>query len=115
MSYVSITGLRLKGFHTAPIFWWHTLRSLRQAREADVILHVDARVISGVHHTLTAWISRQAMTDFMRTGAHLSAMRSYPKVGQGRTVGFDASSVPDWQAARQFWEEHAKEPAMHHK
>lgn len=95
MNYVSLTGLKPKRLHTAPLFWWDTLRSLRQARETDGVLQADARVIRGVHHTLTAWTSRQAMIEFMRTGAHLFAMRRHPTVGQGRTVGFKGRSVPD--------------------
>lgn len=110
--YVSITGLTIKGLHRAPMFWWHTIRSLRQARAADSILHVDARIIGGVHHTLTAWRSRQAMITFLKTGAHLSAMRRYPSVGRGRTVGFEAKSIPDWQTARQLWEEQATAPEI---
>jgi len=76
---------------------------------ADGIQHVDARIIKGVHHTLTAWTSRQAMITFLKTGAHQSAMRTYPRIGRGRTFGFEASSIPDWSEARRLWEEHAND------
>ncbi len=102
----------MRGLPTVPVFWWHTLRSLRQARKADGILHVDARVIGGVHHTLTAWKSREAMIAFLKTGAHLSAMRRYPSIGRGRTLGFETNSIPNWREARLRWEEDATEPSI---
>lgn len=107
MPYISITGLSL---HTAlhwPRFMWHASRSLQQARQAAGNLSAEARQIRGVHHTLSVWKTRAHMLAYLRTGPHLTAMRMFPKLGHGRTAGYEADAAPDWERARRYWEEHS--------
>jgi hypothetical protein len=101
--YVSITGFRLNRWRYLPLFWWHTARSILQARWARGNLFVEARVIGGVYHTLTVWIDERAMRAFVTAGSHLGAMKVNRKMGTGRTLGFYAHQVPDWQIAVQRW------------
>ena len=97
--HVSITGLRLRRFWHAPRFWMLTVPAMVQARAAEGCLHADARRIDGVHHTRSAWVSREHMLAFLREGAHLRAMQSSRLLGSGRTFGFEALSLPDWPTA----------------
>jgi hypothetical protein len=78
---------------------------MAQARTAPGNLQAQARTVDGVHHTLTVWTDRAAMRAYLVTGAHLAAMRAFPRLGSGRTCGFDAASVPDWAAALAAWHE----------
>lgn len=107
--YVSITGFRLKSWRYSPLFWWHTLRSIRQARRSRGNLRVEARRIRGVNHTLTVWIDESAMRSFLEQGAHLKAMKIYRRSGVGRTLGFNAHEPPDWELALQRWITEARE------
>lgn len=107
--YVSITGFRLNAWRYLPLFWWHTLRSLSQARRAHGNLRVEARVVNGVYHTLTVWIDERAMRAFVTNGAHLRAMKASRSLGVGRTLGFNAHRTPDWEAAVQRWIAEAKD------
>lgn len=107
--YVSITGFRLKAWWHLPLLWWHTLRSISQARRAHGNLRVEARVVNGTYHTLTVWIDERAMRAFVKRGAHLRAMKAYRSIGVGRTLGFNAHQAPDWEAALQRWIAEAKE------
>jgi len=107
--YISITGFRLIGWWHWPRFWWHTLRSIAQARRAHGNLRVEARIINGVHYTLTVWTDERAMRTFLTVGAHLGAMKAYRSLGSGRTLGFNAHRPPDWEAALHRWIAEARE------
>lgn len=101
--YVSITGLQLKKFWYAPVFWRHALAAMAQAKKADGCLSADATTISGVHHTLSVWTSREAMRTYLITGAHLNAMKNYQKIATGKVYGFETTTIPDWGTAHTLW------------
>ena len=103
--YVSITGLRLKTPFHAAWFWWHAIRSMMQAQAAPGNLRAEARAIGGVQHTLTVWTNRTAMRRFLITGAHVKAMRAFPRIATGSTFGFETDTVPDWGDIHRLWHE----------
>ncbi|WP_211315505.1 hypothetical protein [Roseicyclus mahoneyensis] len=94
--HVSITGLRLRHPGLAPIFWWHAVRSMAQARAAEGNLSAQARIIAGVHHTVSVWHDRDAMLAYLRSGAHLRAMRLFRRIATGWVAGYAADQAPDW-------------------
>ena len=104
MPYVSVTGLKVKNTLQFPRFWYHSVRSMTQAQSAAGCLAADARVIKGIHHTRSLWVSRDHMLAFLRSGAHLRAMQTYPGIGTGRVLGFEAEALPDWSETRRRWE-----------
>ncbi len=101
--HVSITGLSLKRPWHAPGFWLHAVAAMAQARRAPGCLSADARTVEGVHHTLSVWTDRAAMLAYLRVGAHARAMRLFPVIATGRTVGFTATQAPDWPQAVAIW------------
>lgn len=101
--YISITGLELKRFWHAPLFWTHAVRSMAQARAAAGNISADARTIDGVHHTLSVWTDRNAMRAYLTSGHHAAAMRLFPKIAQGKTLGFIATEIPDWPEVHALW------------
>jgi hypothetical protein len=107
--YISVTGLRLHSAWQAPRFWWHTLRSLRQARHAPGNLRVEAHVIAGTHHTMTVWTDVAAMRAFLASGAHLAAMRAFRTIGTGRTLGYTTPEPPPWEEALARWRRESRE------
>lgn len=103
---VSITGLRIKpGPMNRLRFTWHALRSFRQAQRAEGCLHVSARAMNGIQHTLTAWRDREAMLAYIRHGAHLEAMKVFHHIAEGSTVSVPMDRVPTWQEAHRLWKE----------
>ncbi|MDQ0313926.1 hypothetical protein [Amorphus orientalis] len=103
MVYVSITGLRIKSPLHALRFWWHAVASMAQARGADGNVSAEARSIEGVQHTLSVWRDRDAMIAYRNSGAHLKAMRVFPRIASGHTLGFESDRAPDWSTARDLW------------
>lgn len=107
--YVSITGLRLRRIWHAPVFWSHATRSLGQAKAAPGNISARARTIDGVHHTLSVWTDRAAMMAYLASGAHLKAMRLFPRIATGKTCGFTTDRVPDWSEVPAIWRERGRD------
>lgn len=103
MPYVSITGFVPRSPLAVPAFWFHALRSMSQAERANGIVFVEARRINGVQHTVSVWRSREDMNLFMGAGAHLQAMRAFPRLGHGHSFGFEADQAPPWSEVHGLW------------
>lgn len=100
MPYVSITGLRVKALWRWPQFSWHAVRSMTQAKRAEGCIHAEARRIDGVQHTLSVWVNRQSMLQFM--------MRAFRLIAVGSTHGYETDHVPDWVEAQRLWRDNGK-------
>jgi heme-degrading monooxygenase HmoA len=107
--YVSMTGFRPKGATQLPRFWWHTLRSLAQARRAPGNLQLAMNRVGGYYHTLTIWRDETSMRAFLTSGAHRSAMKNFRTIGSGKTYGYVSEAHPGWDAAYDLWQRFARE------
>lgn len=106
--YVSITGLQVRRIWNHPVFWFHAMRSMRQARAAPGNISAAARTINGVHHTVSVWTSRDAMRAYLSAGPHLDAMRVFPKIAQGKVVGFATQVAPRWSEVHAIWRDRGR-------
>ncbi len=106
--YVSITGLVLHSPLQWPLFALHAGASMVQARRAPGNRFAEARMIDGVHHTLSIWDSRDAMLAYLRSGAHAQALRAFTGIGHGKTHGFDTDAPPGWSDVPRLYAEHAR-------
>ncbi len=97
--YVSITGLTPKGLLGTLRFWVLAVPSFRQAQRAPGNLFYEVRRIQNYQCTLTAWTSRDAMLDYLRSGTHLKAMKAFKRIATGKSFGYEADSVPSWAEA----------------
>lgn len=97
--YVSITGLTPKGLLGTLRFWVLAVPSFRQAQRARGNLFCEVRRIQNYQCTLTAWTSRDAMLDYLRSGTHLKAMKAFKRIATGKSFGYEADSVPSWAEA----------------
>ena len=107
--YVSITGLRLRARRSMFRFWWHTIRSMAQARRAHGNVKAEARIVDGVHHTLSIWVDEGARRAFLLSGSHRQAMRAFRSIGSGRVLGFYTLHPPDWEVGLRRWRSEARE------
>ena len=96
---ISITGLKPKSFLGFLRFWTLAIPSYRQAETAKGNLHSSVKRIKGYQCTVTAWENREMMLEFMRNGAHLKAMQAFHKIATGKTYGYEAEAIPDWNEA----------------
>ena len=103
--YVSITGLKPKGILAALHFWRRAIPSKMQAEKAPGILFVGVRTLNGIHHTLTAWESKEAMKKYIHTGPHKLAILVFRKIATGKTFGYSSRTLPDWDQVHAMWME----------
>ena len=106
--HISITGLKPKGLLGYIRFWFLAIPSFRQAQTAPGNLHADVRKIQGFQCTLTAWESRELMLNFLRSGVHLKAMKTFHKIATGPTYGYESDTIPTWEEAFELLMEKGK-------
>jgi len=107
--YVSLTGLKPKGFLGMLRFWTLAIPTFRQAQIAKGNLHVSAKKINGYRCTISAWESRDSMLEFMRSGTHLNALKAFHSIAIGKTYGYEADKIPDWTEAFTLLQEKGKD------
>jgi hypothetical protein len=90
----------------------HLLTGARQAsfiaRKADGILLCEFSSRNGYQHTLTVWQTKQHMIAYRASPAHTKAMRAMSKIGSGKVFGYEAATIPSWEAAFAEWDENAR-------
>ena len=101
--YVSITGLKPRGFVSLLLFWRHAIPSKVQADGAPGNLYVDVKKINGIHHTLSAWESKSAMKNYIYSGPHKLAINVFRKIATGKTFGYESNSLPSWDEVHELW------------
>jgi len=107
--YISITGLKPKGFFSYIKFWTLAIPSFRQAETSKGNLHTSTKNMHGYQCTVSAWESREVMLEFMRSGVHLKAMKAFNSIATGRTYGYESESIPSWDEAYILLQEKGKD------
>ena len=79
MTYLSVTRFRLRKGNPVglALFFWHTLRSSRQAERSEGFLG-GRMLVAGVHTywTLTLWEGKPSMKAYRGSGNHRAALRA---------------------------------------
>ena len=101
--HVVVTGLRLKAALYAPLFGYHAVRSMAQARREPSCRFAEARTVDGFHHTLTVWDSAAAAAAYGQSGAHRAAAAVFSKIATGAVYHGDARQRPEWTEALSLW------------
>ena len=97
--YISLTGLKPKGFFAYLRFWLLAIPSFRQAQIAEGNLQCDVKKVNEYQCTITAWESREIMLIYLRSGAHLKAMKAFKQIATGPTYGYESETIPSWEEA----------------
>jgi hypothetical protein len=97
--YVSVTGLKPKGFIGWVRFWIFTTSVSLSAQKADGILLCEFNSRNGYQHTLTVWETKEHMMAFRASPAHVRAMKRISQIGIGKVFGYEADFSPSWEDA----------------
>jgi hypothetical protein len=106
--YISITGLKPKGFWGFIRFWTLAIPSFNEAKTAKGNLYSAVKKMDGYNCTLSAWKNRDQMLAFMRNGVHLKAMKAFHSIATGRTFGYESDTIPSWEEAYEILESKGK-------
>jgi hypothetical protein len=101
--YVSITGLKPRGFVAFILFWRYAVPSKVQADSAPGNLYVGVKTINGIHHTLTAWENKALMQRYIYEGPHRRAIQVFRKIATGKTFGYESTALPSWDEVHSLW------------
>ena len=107
--HISLTGLKSKSFLGFIRFWKLAIPTFKQAQTAKGNVFCEVKRIKGYQCTLTAWEDRNSMLEFMRSGVHLEAMKSFHTIATGKTYGYESDSIPTWPEAFALLEKHGKQ------
>jgi quinol monooxygenase YgiN len=86
-----------------------TIEKHRPRTAAPGNIKAEARTINGVHHTLSVWADEAAMRAYLRSGAHLQAIKTFRAIATGRTFGFVTETPPEWHEVHDLWRAQARE------
>lgn len=105
--YVSVTELRLRSIFKLFAFLRHVKAIRKQLETAPgLIRYTTAPKRFTCFQTLSAWESEVAMYDFMRSGAHLAAMKNVKHIASGtRYTRRKVETFPTMKEAR-AWLDH---------
>ncbi len=96
------TELHVKSFWKFFPFVRHSIRSMKQAKQAPGILHATAS--NGgwrIGYTLTAWKDKASMLQYRNTGPHKEAMQQIGNLSkQYKTLVWEAADIPTWKEAK---------------
>jgi hypothetical protein len=79
------------------------MKFIVQAGNAPGNTSSDAHTMSGVHHMLSVWSDKDAMSACLTTAPHLEASRLFPGIASDKVVGDRASLTPDWAEVHAKW------------
>ena len=71
----------------------------KQARSSAGILFCEVKSVDGFHHTLTAWKTKKDTRKFVLSPVHQKAMKIFPKIATGSTIGYETDKMPTWDEA----------------
>ena len=97
--YVSVTGLKPKGFIGWIKFWLFTMPASSAAQKADGVLHCDFKTRNGYRQTLTVWETKKHMMAYRLSPVHSRAMKGISQIGSGKVFGYETDSIPSWEDA----------------
>ena len=101
--FVSVTALKTRGFLSAIRFQLLAVLVFKQARSSAGILFCEVKSVDGFHHTLTAWKTKKDMQKFVLSPIHQKAMKIFPKIATGSTIGCKTDKMPTWGEALLMW------------
>jgi len=112
MMHVSVTELRLKNVFRFFAFSRYVRAIRAQLKTAKGLVRYRLAAKSPlVFHTVTAWESEQAMYEFMRSGAHLEAMKNVRSIASHtRYTRRRSETFPSVKEAREWLEHDMPEP-----
>ena len=101
--FVCITALTTRGFLSAIRFQLLAVLVFKQARSSAGILFCEVKSVDGFHYTLTAWKTKKDMRKFVLSPVHQKAMKIFPKIATGSTIGYETDKMPTWDEALLMW------------
>ena len=100
---IAITGFKPKNLLKKFRFLYHAVPLFQLAQKSPGNIHTERFTHKGDYHTLTAWVSRDAMMGYVYSPAHQKAIDLYDILGQGLTCHYESEEIPSSKNALDYW------------
>ena len=107
--YVSVTGLKTKGFVGWVRFWMLAIPAFRAAQKAEGCLICESKTVNGYHHTFTVWRDKTSMMNYRASPVHLKTMKVFSRIAYGKVYGYETSNIPTWNDALKGFNDYARD------
>ena len=100
---IAITGLKPKNLLKKFRFLSHTIPLYKLAQKSPGNIYAERFTHQGYYHTITAWVSRDAMMSYVYSPAHQKAIDLYDVLGEGLTCHYESEEIPSSEQALVYW------------
>jgi hypothetical protein len=106
--FISVTRLHLKGKRMLPKFFLYTMKSIRQVKKANGLMHSSVNNEGwSTFWTLTVWENKECMKAYRDNGNHLQAMRISRKIAQElEKINWESDRIPRWSECKERLHKH---------
>ncbi len=99
---VSVTYIELKSPFKFFALSAKALKIVRQLKSSDHVAY-KSRGFWTKHYTMSLWQDKESMMDFVRSGAHLEAMKQAKDIAKEiKVVHFEGDTLPNWPEAKKL-------------
>ena len=106
---VSLTSIRLRKWWQFFQLSYFGMTIFRQLRRQPGCLRMKNTGFGYWHYTLSVWENEEAIKPFVRSGAHLHAMKFSRRLSHEiRTYTYRTDRIPSWKEAKQLLRERGK-------
>jgi heme-degrading monooxygenase HmoA len=99
--YITVTYIRLRSVWKFFALANHVGKTQIQTQNSPGFIQMKRTGWGKLHYTLSAWESEAALKVFMRSGAHLEAMKQSKDLSTDLgTYTYEAAELPDWKTAK---------------
>ena len=92
--YVPVMALKANEFLSAIRFCLLAVPAFKQAKSSGGVLFCEVKSVGGFHHTLIVWETKKDMRKFVLSPIHMRAMKIFPKIAKGSTIGYEFDKMP---------------------
>lgn len=98
----TITSLKLKSPFKFFALSLSALKIIKQLKATNY-LEFKKKGVWKTHYTMTLWETEEDMKAFVKSGAHLEAMKNSKLIAKEiRTITIEADKLPNWKKAKQL-------------
>lgn len=106
---ITITSLKLNSLWNFFRLSLHGLKISQQAKNQKGFIKLKNTGAGYVHYTITCWENEEDAKLFVRSGAHLSAMKEASKIAtEVRIYTYSNDQMPGWKEAKALVMENGK-------
>ena len=100
---IAITGFKTKNLFKKFRFLSHAVSLFQLAQKSPRNIHAERFSFQGYYHTLTAWVSMNAMMGYVYSPGHQKAIDLYDVLSEGLTYHNESEEITSLKHVIDYW------------